>query len=116
MYSMDEKALVDRARHTTMLMSNGALSTAPPGAKFVSATILRSGAVLLHLNSTAVASWVKANIAEFIESLGGASVYKERLYNIVVQYVPVSFEPECEGARNVVEDDNNLPRGALVKV
>ncbi|KAJ7353099.1 hypothetical protein DFH08DRAFT_956184 [Mycena albidolilacea] len=48
-------------------------------------------------------------------ALGGASVYKERFYNLVVQYIPVSFEPGRDRACEVVEDDNNLPQGALAQ-
>ncbi|KAJ7140152.1 hypothetical protein C8R43DRAFT_892801, partial [Mycena crocata] len=46
---------------------------------------------------------------------GGTSVYKQRLYNVVVQYVSVLFDPSQDGALHSVEGDNNIPRGALTK-
>jgi hypothetical protein len=43
-------------------------------------------------------------------------VYKERLCNVVLQYVPVTFDPTAKGALEVVGNDNSLPRGVLTKV
>ncbi|KAJ7031420.1 hypothetical protein C8F04DRAFT_960378, partial [Mycena alexandri] len=91
--------------------------TAPPpaDARFVGATIQRSGSILLHMNTADAAKWIKANVGNFLAEMGGTSVYKQRLYNVKVQYVPVSFDPESQGARRLVDDDNNFPRGALAK-
>ncbi|KAJ7347030.1 hypothetical protein DFH08DRAFT_699884 [Mycena albidolilacea] len=89
--------------------------TAPPGAKFVGVQILRGGGALLHLNDEAAARWLKANMGDFLTRMGGTTVYKERLCNMVMRFVPVSFDPDAEGALGVVGGDNNLPEGALVK-
>ncbi|KAJ7346401.1 hypothetical protein DFH08DRAFT_701205, partial [Mycena albidolilacea] len=51
----------------------------------------------------------------FLEAMGGTSSYKERLYNVVVQYVPVTFDPAGRGTLDVVATDNGLPKGALAK-
>ncbi|KAJ6510336.1 hypothetical protein C8R45DRAFT_814085, partial [Mycena sanguinolenta] len=87
---------------------------APVGAKFVGATKLRRGAAVLHMNSEAAVSWLKANMPAFLARMGGTAVYKERLYSLVVKFVPVTFNTEREGAFRVIEDDNALARGALV--
>ncbi|KAJ6521979.1 hypothetical protein DFH09DRAFT_847493, partial [Mycena vulgaris] len=73
------------------------------------------GAMLLHMNTTDAANWLKRNMEAFLSALGGTSVYKERLLNVVVEYVPVSFDPSQDGALHVVEGDNGLPSGALAK-
>ncbi|KAJ7021658.1 hypothetical protein C8F04DRAFT_972372, partial [Mycena alexandri] len=90
--------------------------TAPADATFVGATLQRSGSVLLHMNSTDAATWLKANMPSFLLEMGGTSVYKERLLNVVVQYVPVSLDPTQDGALRVLESENNLLSGSLVKV
>ncbi|KAJ7501278.1 hypothetical protein B0H11DRAFT_1713661, partial [Mycena galericulata] len=89
--------------------------SAPVGASFVGATVQRSGAVLLHLNTEEATDWIKDNITLFLAALGGTSVYKERLLNVVVEFVPVSFDPSLDGALHIVEGDNNLPSGTLLK-
>ncbi|KAJ6453774.1 hypothetical protein C8R45DRAFT_759675, partial [Mycena sanguinolenta] len=65
------------------------------------------------MNSEAAAQWLKAIMPAFLAKMGGTTVHKERLYNLVVKFVPVSFDPEREGAFRVIEDDNAMLRGAL---
>ncbi|KAJ7138922.1 hypothetical protein C8R46DRAFT_921775, partial [Mycena filopes] len=67
------------------------------------------------MNSTEAASWLKDNVQTFLSKMGGTSVYKERLLNVVAQYVPVSFDPDVAGALQNLERANNLPPGSLVK-
>ncbi|KAJ7117898.1 hypothetical protein C8R43DRAFT_901794, partial [Mycena crocata] len=86
----------------------------PEGGAFVGAEV-RKDSVLLHLKSTLAADWLRANIPFFLTAMGGTSVYKQRLYNVVVQYVLVSFDPNQAGALQVVEGDNNLRSGSLAK-
>ncbi|KAJ7158434.1 hypothetical protein C8R46DRAFT_872348, partial [Mycena filopes] len=75
----------------------------------------RGGALLLHMDTASSAQWIKTNMDRFLAAMGGTSVYKERLYNVVVEFVPVSFDPTKRGALHVVESDNNLPEGSLAK-
>ncbi|KAJ7762505.1 hypothetical protein B0H16DRAFT_1311730, partial [Mycena metata] len=82
---------------------------------FVGATLQRSGSVLLHTSSTEAATWLKANIESFLSCMGGTSIYKERLLNVVAQYVPVSFDPSQDGALRILESENNIPSGVLAK-
>ncbi|KAJ6561060.1 hypothetical protein DFH09DRAFT_921379 [Mycena vulgaris] len=96
-------------------MADNTSSLPPSGARFVGATIQRSGAVLLHLNSEAAAEWLKQDMPSFLSAMGGTSIYKEHLLNVVVEYVPVSFDPSQDGALHVVEGDNGLPSSTLVK-
>ncbi|KAJ7353145.1 hypothetical protein DFH08DRAFT_623546, partial [Mycena albidolilacea] len=77
--------------------------------------ILRRGGALLHLNDEAAARWLKANMGDFLTRMGGTTVYKEWLCNVVMRFVPVSFDLAAEGALGVVGSDNNLLEGALVK-
>ncbi|KAJ7042935.1 hypothetical protein C8F04DRAFT_945129, partial [Mycena alexandri] len=84
--------------------------------KFLGAITQRSGAMVLHMNTTEAADWLKANMEAFLASLGGTSVFKDRLYNVVAQFVSLSFDPSQDGALHIVEGDNNLPSGALAKM
>ncbi|KAF7354515.1 RNA-directed DNA polymerase from transposon X-element [Mycena venus] len=59
-------------------------------AKAAATMMVQNGAVLLHLNTTMAADWVKTNMGAFLAQMG-------------------------EGELHVVESDNNLPKGALAK-
>jgi hypothetical protein len=110
---LSDKEIVEKARMAAVLMAQTGVPSPPPGATFVGAERQRSGSVLLHMNTSAAATWLKTNIDAFLEAMGGTTAYKERLANIIVQYIPVSFDPELDGALRTIEDDNNLPRGTL---
>ncbi|KAJ7156849.1 hypothetical protein C8R43DRAFT_883381, partial [Mycena crocata] len=86
----------------------------PEGGTFVDAEVRRDS-VLLHLKSKSAAEWLRANIALFLIAMGGTSVYKRRLYNVVVEYVGVLFDPSQDGALHLVEGDNNMVPGAISK-
>ncbi|KAJ6569116.1 hypothetical protein B0H19DRAFT_938412, partial [Mycena capillaripes] len=94
-------------------MTQNGLPAPPADANIVGAERRRENAVLLHMNTSAAASWLKSNMEAFLAAMGGTSVYKESLTNVVVQYVPVSFDPALDGALRVVEDDNGFRRGAV---
>ncbi|KAJ7118526.1 hypothetical protein C8R43DRAFT_901320, partial [Mycena crocata] len=91
-------------------------ATVPPEEfKFVGAAKQRSGPVVLHLNSMEAATWLKENMAPFLAAMGGTSSYKQRLLNVVVEYVPVTFDPNRDGALHVVEGDNGYRSGSILK-
>jgi hypothetical protein len=91
-------------------------SDAPEEVKFLCAQVLRSGAVLYQIPSPAAAEWLRKEdlMAAFLEKLGGTSVYRNRLVNTVVEYVPTSFDPQSLGALEGVEKANGLLVGAIV--
>jgi hypothetical protein len=111
-----EKDMLQKARMAALLMVDNGASPAPVGATFVGATQQHSGAWLLHMNTTAAASWLKAEMQRFLAAMGGTSSFKDRLLNVLVQFVPVSFDPTQAGNLRVVESDNSLARGVLTKV
>ncbi|KAJ7171590.1 hypothetical protein C8R43DRAFT_845499, partial [Mycena crocata] len=83
--------------------------------KFVGASKQRSGPVVLHLNSVEAATWLKTKMPQFLAAMGGTSIYKQRLLNVVVEFVLVSFDPSRDGALHVVESDNGYRKGSILK-
>jgi hypothetical protein len=112
---LTEKQLVEKATIALDLMGLSA-SDAPVQVTFLCAQILRGGAVLYQLSSPAAAEWLRKGdvMKAFLEKLGGTSVYKNRLLNTVVEYVPTSFDPMSLGALEGVEKANGLSTGAIV--
>jgi hypothetical protein len=110
---MEGKLLLEKVRSAVVLMLGGDM--APQGVKFVGVQILRVGAVLLHMNNEAAVFWLKANMDNFPRHIGGISVYKENLCNVVLQYVLVTFDMIAKGVLEVVRNDNSLLKGVLTK-
>ncbi|KAJ7143836.1 hypothetical protein C8R44DRAFT_601619 [Mycena epipterygia] len=92
-------------------------NTAPAPTSFVGARKLRSGAIVLHLNTVQAAQWMRIprRIAAFLAGMGGTSIYRPRSYSVVVEFVPVSFDPELSRAFESIEDANGLGRGELMQ-
>ncbi|KAJ6619246.1 hypothetical protein B0H10DRAFT_1793767, partial [Mycena sp. CBHHK59/15] len=90
-------------------------TTAPSECRFLGATLLRNGTVVLHMNSVVAANWLRLpeRMREFLAGMGGTSIFKQRNPSLVMEFVPVSFDPSRDGALKVLEEDNNLGKGEI---
>ncbi|KAF7362490.1 RNA-directed DNA polymerase from transposon X-element [Mycena venus] len=114
--NLSEKELVQKANLALgIAVADLGDNTAPDKMAFVGARKVRSGAVVLHLNTPAAAEWIRApkRIAAFLTGMGGTSIYRPRNFSCVVEFVPVSFDPGLSRAFEAVEDANGLDRGAI---
>ncbi|CAK5280785.1 unnamed protein product [Mycena citricolor] len=91
----------------------GAIHGDPPIAAGVTKT--RSGALVIHMASVHHATWLREveTMTRFLEAFGGTVKHAERLHMVIVQFVPVSFDPESTDHTRFIESNNNLPPGAL---
>ncbi|KAJ6459813.1 hypothetical protein C8R47DRAFT_994454, partial [Mycena vitilis] len=91
--------------------------TAPPKTTFVGARKLRSGAVVFHLATAIAAEWLRApkRIIAFLAGMGGTSVYRPRSFSLVVEFVPVTFDPDLSRTLEMIEDANGIGRGEIVQ-
>ncbi|KAJ7342650.1 hypothetical protein DFH08DRAFT_811721 [Mycena albidolilacea] len=105
---ISEKDMLQKARMAVELMANDGASPPPEGSTF--------RRMALNLNTTAAATWLKAEMNLFLAAMGGTSLFKNRFFNVLVQFVPISFNPTREGNLCGVKNDNALPKGTLVKV
>ncbi|KAJ7626467.1 hypothetical protein B0H17DRAFT_906290, partial [Mycena rosella] len=78
---------------------------------------VRNGAVVFHLSTAAAADWIRVpkRMDAFLAGMGGTSVYKPRLFSVVVEFVPVSFDPALDRALATIEDANGIMRGELAQ-
>ncbi|KAJ7334319.1 hypothetical protein DFH08DRAFT_644719, partial [Mycena albidolilacea] len=79
------------------------------------ATLQRSGAWVLHTNTTAAAAWIKTEMHSFLAAMGGTSSFKDRFLNVLVQFVSISFDPAQESSLRAIKSDNSLPKGVIAK-
>ncbi|KAJ6596044.1 hypothetical protein B0H10DRAFT_1828590 [Mycena sp. CBHHK59/15] len=47
--------------------------------------------------------------------MGGTSIYRPRSYSVIVEFVPVTFDPKLGRAFESIEDANGLERGVLMQ-
>jgi len=110
-----EKDLVAKANMALILMNDDGEGV-PERAEFVGAQKLRHGGVLYRLNLDEGAEWVRTEgMAGFLEKMGGTLVVRERTVTIVVEYVPISFDPNAVGDLRGVEEKSGLPKDSIVK-
>jgi hypothetical protein len=96
-------------------MQSAALGS-PSGINFVGADVLRSGTVAYHLNTLESARWIQeeTNTKAFLLNFGGASLAKPMLLNALVEFVPLTFDPNLLTAVEAVERLSGLPPRSLL--
>jgi len=79
---------------------------------------LRNQGIVLELTSADAARWVKHPIhrVEFTEKLGGKIRLKDRQYNVVVSFLPISTDINSPDTARSIEIGNDLPDGTISKM
>jgi hypothetical protein len=114
---LTERELVDKAETTLELMGLMAADKPEEGRMFVGAQKLQRGGILYLMKTTAAADWLKKPDVRhrFLELYGGGGYLRDRGYAIILQYVPVSFEPGSITARRRVENENELEHEEIIE-
>lgn len=78
---------------------------------------LRNQGILLELNSSEAATWVKnpLNRLIFIEQLGGKIKIKDRQFNLVVPFLPISTDISDPATLRYIEHENGIPEYAITQ-
>jgi len=79
---------------------------------------LRNQGIVLELTSAEAARWVKnpTHRTKFTEKLGGKICLKDRQYNVVVPFLPVSTDINAPDTIQHIEEGNELPRGSISQI
>ncbi|KAF7312977.1 RNA-directed DNA polymerase from transposon X-element [Mycena kentingensis (nom. inval.)] len=107
---LSEREIVEKARLAGEFMAN---EEKPSDLRFLGAKKLKGGAVLLRLNTPAAADWIRANASAFASGMGSGAAFKERYYNLILEFVPKTFDPRDNASLRALEEDNNLSEGAV---
>jgi hypothetical protein len=112
--SLTEKELVEKANIALELMTTDPREK-PAGATFVSALKTKTGSVIYTLNSEPAARYLRKDktMREFIRSYGGTSTAAPRTCQLIVEFVPVDFQPEDRDAWQRVEQASNMPEASI---
>ena len=114
---MDERTLTRKATDALRTCYAVAGDPKPTEVKLKAGTLLRNGGLLLELNTDEAALWLKSDeiINRFLENLGSGASVKNRTYQVIVQFVPVSFDPADDKHIKAFEEHNNIAEGSIAK-
>ncbi|KAG2030272.1 hypothetical protein BDR03DRAFT_805556, partial [Suillus americanus] len=78
----------------------------------------RNGGTIIELTTTEAARYLKKNnIKEnFIKNLDPKAIFKDRAYLVVIQFVPLTFNPNSENQIRNFEQENKWEEGTISSV
>ena len=115
MDALTEKQLVEKANMALALMEEVGEGK-PNDVKVVGANKDRGeGGVTFEMNSGEAVGWLKGKdvMGEFLVKMGSTADFKEQLYEVVLDWVPVTFEVDLPAAWKGVEQANGLRMAAI---
>ncbi|KIO04257.1 hypothetical protein M404DRAFT_143682, partial [Pisolithus tinctorius Marx 270] len=89
-----------------------------PDMQLKSIAQLHNNSILIELNSQEAAAWIKAapNKETFLTRLGGEAVIKDRQYNIMIPFLPITTDTERPETLCNMESANNIPQGLITQI
>ena len=80
-------------------------------------TMLRNGGILMELGSDEAVSWFKDEgvRSRFLGKLHPGAFIKPQAFNVVVQFIPLTFRPERDTDLRELEQVNGLEEGVVTK-
>ena len=87
----------------------------PLGTAFVGAKKLKNRSVLYQLSTRDAANWLKQNEVRksFMANYGGTSNMCNKLYYVIAEFVPTTFEAGSSYVHTKVEEDSGLCTGVI---
>ena len=85
--------------------------------KIRDATLMRNGGLLLEFDSEASANWLReeANSNCFASNIGSGACIKNRSYQVIVQFVPIQFNPTDNTHLRDLEENNSLSPNSVLR-
>ncbi|KAF7289961.1 Jacalin-type lectin domain-containing protein [Mycena indigotica] len=108
---LSEKEMVEKAKYAIEHAAED--ERAPEWVKVLAARRVKNGALLLRMASREATEWVKERMERFSTGMGGTARYRERLYDVVVEFVPKTIAPIGEYTLRELEDNNNMRRNDI---
>ncbi|KIN93752.1 hypothetical protein M404DRAFT_170381 [Pisolithus tinctorius Marx 270] len=89
-----------------------------PSMQLKSIARLCSNGILLEFNNQEAVAWIKepANKMTFLAKLGGDVAIKDRHYNIVIPFLPITTETDNQDMLRDMENENNIPQGSIARI
>lgn len=106
--------LKEKANRITTEMED---PTRPEVVKIENVTRTRNGSLLLLLNSKEAADWLREPDTEdrFLDKFAIGACIRDRSYDVMLRWVPITFDPDNYVHRREVEEANTLPDHSIQK-
>jgi len=115
--TMDEATLTRKTNDALNTVWAAAPEPKLPHPKLKTATLMRNGGLLLELDSSETAEWLKGEEVRegFLANVGSGANIKNRTYQVIVQFVPIQFKPEDDQHLQDYENFNGLASNSVLK-
>ena len=93
-------------------------TTNGPPIQIKATTTTKNGNMILELNTSEAANWLKvpARKQTFLEHLGGKVQIKDRLYHLVVPFLPIAIRADDPETLRNIERENDLATHVVAKL
>jgi len=71
--------------------------------RVVRAKKLQNGGIVYELNKPELAQWLRKEKVEFTKHYGESSIIKDKSVSIIVEYIPVTHNPDALGESRKIE-------------
>jgi len=114
--ALTEAELVAKATITIELLRKEGKEV-PQDLSFLSARRLPHGGILYELNSTQSAKWFQtpSNRSTFINFFGNDVTIKDRSFHILVENVPIAYDPNSASINGEIEKKGGLKHNSITK-
>jgi hypothetical protein len=113
---LTEAQLVAKAGMAIELLKNTGADL-PVNMAIISARKLTHGGILYELNNQESAAWLNTpgNRSSFLEHFGAEVIIKDRSYQLIIENVPISFNPSSPMAIAEIETKGGLQQKSVIK-
>ena len=114
---LDERTLTRKATDTINTVWASTPEPKSPRPTLKSATLLHNGGLLLELDSPEAVDWLRKSETRerLLANIGSGACIKDRTYQIILQFVPVQFNPENDEHLRQYEEQNNIALKTVLK-
>ncbi|KAG1886671.1 hypothetical protein F4604DRAFT_1675544 [Suillus subluteus] len=114
---LSESQLVAKATLALELMKEAGHAT-PDKISILSARKLPHGGIIYEMESATSAEWIAtpANRSAFLEHFGPEVIVKDRAYHIIVENVPISFNPLAASSIADIEKKGGLKHNTISRI
>jgi hypothetical protein len=114
---LNEETLTRKAKDALNATWVAATDPKPERPVLRTITLLKNGGLLLELDSTDSADWLRTpRVREsFLVGLGSGANIKDRTYQVIVQFVPIQFDPEDQEHLRQYELYNGIEANSVLK-
>jgi hypothetical protein len=109
--------LLDLKEKANSLVSEMEDPTRPEVVRIENVTRTRDGSLLLLLNSKEAADWIREPDVEdrFLDKFAIGACIRDRKYNIMLRWVPITYDPASNAHQREIEEVNSLPDHSIQK-